>query len=118
MSQSGIALYISEEVVDNGTVDLKFGDSNHDGTSSDEPSCVDVSLQHRRKKRKHGAATGLLVEQQASLSLEPKECQASIALKRAAIETLEALLVVVCLSVFQFGGTKMSGYYFHLGPSW
>ncbi|XP_010694706.1 uncharacterized protein LOC104907471 isoform X3 [Beta vulgaris subsp. vulgaris] len=91
---AGIALYISEEVVDNGTVDLKFGDSNHDGTSSDEPSCVDVSLQHRRKKRKHGAATGLLVEQQASLSLEPKECQASIALKRAAIETLEALLVV------------------------
>ncbi|CAO2833000.1 unnamed protein product [Amaranthus hypochondriacus] len=90
---SGMALYISEELIDNASVDLKFADSTNDGAPSDE-QCVEVSLQYHRKKRKHGATTGLLMEQRALSCLEPKECQASIALKIASIETLEALLVM------------------------
>lgn len=93
----GMALYISEELIDNASVDLKFADSTNDGAPSDE-QCVEVSLQYHRKKRKHGATTGLLMEQRALSCLEPKECQASIALKIASIETLEALLVMVCNS--------------------
>lgn len=86
---AGMALYISEEVIDNIYVDLKLAD---DDAPTDEQSYDDVFQQPRRKKRKHGTATGPLVEQKASLCSEPKDCLASVTLKIAAIETLEALL--------------------------
>ncbi|XP_056698833.1 uncharacterized protein [Spinacia oleracea] len=91
---AGMTLYISEEVIDNISVDLKFADSNYGGSPLDEPSIVKPSQQSRQKKRKHGASTGPSDEEQASLCSESKDSQSSIALKIAAIETLEALLVM------------------------
>uniref|UniRef100_A0A803NB77 Pre-rRNA-processing protein RIX1 N-terminal domain-containing protein n=1 Tax=Chenopodium quinoa TaxID=63459 RepID=A0A803NB77_CHEQI len=90
---AGMALYISEEVIDNIFNDLKFADTIDDVGSLDEQSHVKVS-QPLQKKRKHGALTGPLVEQQPLLCSEPKNRQASIALKKAALETLEALVVM------------------------
>lgn len=93
----GIALHLSQEVINNGYIDLNLDDSGSSGVTVNEESTVEAALQHKPKKRKHGGATGPAIEQHASYGSEaktPRECPRSIALKVAAIQTLEALLAV------------------------
>ncbi|KAK9691995.1 hypothetical protein RND81_09G234100 [Saponaria officinalis] len=93
---SGMALYISQVVIDNGLIDLKAANYGCDEEISGRVS-IESSQRNHRKRRKHGSANGALVEQQASVNpdgKEPPEHQASIALKIAAVEALEALVLV------------------------
>ncbi|XP_074310802.1 uncharacterized protein LOC141646758 [Silene latifolia] len=93
---AGMALYISQVVIDNGMSDLKVTNFNCDKELSNEVS-AEPSQWHHRKKRKQTSASGPLVEQQASFCSEMKvrqEHQASVSLKIAAVEALEALVIV------------------------
>lgn len=99
MYKSGLALYIFQVVIDNGLIDLKVANNGCDKELPSEVS-IEPSPGNRRKRRKHGSANGPFVEQHASVHSEFKEAQenqASISLKIAAVEALEALVIVVCV---------------------
>lgn len=94
---AGMALYISQEVISNGFIDLKLAGPGSDGACVSEVLPIEATSQRQPKKRKHGTVTALPVEQHASFGSgvkASKESPTSIALKIAAVEALEALLIV------------------------
>ncbi|KAL9223986.1 hypothetical protein vseg_000064 [Gypsophila vaccaria] len=93
---SGMALYISQIVIDNGFIDLKAAIYGCDKELSGQVS-VEPSRGNHKKRRKHGSASGFSLEHQVSVHPEcnePQEHRASISLKIAAVEALEALIIV------------------------
>jgi len=93
-----MALYISQEVISNGFIDSKLAGRGSDGACVIEVLPIKTTSQRQPKKSKHGTVTALSVEQQASFGSgvkESKESPTTIALKVAAVEALEALLIVV-----------------------
>lgn len=96
---SGIAIYLSQEVVNNALLDLNpNGDDTSSSVNQMDPS--EALLQPCHKRRKHGP-TGSLEQKYYRNSLEvevPKSHAATLmSVKIAALETLEALLTMVRL---------------------
>lgn len=103
-----MALYLAQEVINNAFTDLSsIEHTNGDilnGSISNAPAGAKKPSSHR--KRKHINATGSLQEhdQGGGLGLEvPKNCPLTpISLRIAALETLEALVTVVCMCLSNF----------------
>uniref|UniRef100_A0A7C9A8C7 Uncharacterized protein n=1 Tax=Opuntia streptacantha TaxID=393608 RepID=A0A7C9A8C7_OPUST len=97
---AGTALYISHEVISNGFIDLRLAGPGSNGAFVKELP-IEATLQRQPKKRKHGTVTVPPVAQHALFGSglkASKDSPTSIALKIAAVEALEALLIVVCAS--------------------
>ncbi|KAG8380636.1 hypothetical protein BUALT_Bualt06G0036400 [Buddleja alternifolia] len=88
----GLAIHVSQEVVSNVFIDLD------DGKSSGIHSKVLVELlsESRQKKRKHSSTTQTFQEQPAhdGLQVETPQNSTPLTVKIAALEALEALLIV------------------------
>lgn len=101
---SGMGLCLASEVVDNAFRDLSPIGCESDGTSSSanaKPSTASIPPPSRRK-RKHSSATGSLEEEHDGsfeVGSEKNHPTNLISLRIAALEALEALLTVVCISL-------------------
>ena len=97
-------MHLADEVINNSSTDLEPIDQ---GTSdlysrANSKASTGALLQTRHRKRKHATTvTGSSEEQLDKVNFEkevPKGCTTSISVKIAALQALEALLTVVCLS--------------------
>ncbi|KAL9265924.1 Proline-, glutamic acid- and leucine-rich protein 1-like protein [Drosera capensis] len=91
--QSGMALYLSQAIVNSAVADLHCADSV--ASRAILKPCSGASLHSNKKKRKF--ATTMREVQQSALDVQmeaPKECPVVLALKIAALEAVEALLSV------------------------
>lgn len=91
----GVAVYLAHEVIANAVMDL----DGHVGVRPSSNAYSKVSnepLWPCQKKRKHGKTTGSLVEQtdKADQEVGPSKSLTPLAVKIAALETLEAVLTV------------------------
>ena len=88
MYTSGMALYISHVVIDNGMIDLKVAKQGYDKELPTEVS-VNPSPRNQQKRRQHGSGRRPSAKSQASVHSELKEHhehQEAISLKIAPIE--------------------------------
>lgn len=89
---TGIAVHLTEVVIDNASMDLNEGGTSHAKIS------VEAQPLTSKRKRKHANAMGAHEDQPDGNVAEVKVQQDStlISVKIAALEALEALLTVVC----------------------
>lgn len=97
---AGIAVYLTQEVIKNAFLDLETiaYEGGQTSSSAYSKASSEILLQPGQKKRKHSSTTVSLDEQTDRVDLEvgvPIN-PIPISLKIAALETLEALLTVVC----------------------
>lgn len=101
---AGISTHLTDVIVNNSLMDL-----DERGTSSVAQQNIypDSTTKTSNKKRKHASTSSSLDEQCDKDVFEVEVCSnmASLSVKIAALEALEALLAVVCLMFLSLGTT-------------